>query len=194
MASRPSPLRVLVPFAVTETKRDRPLGSACCCVFGYRLGLRYPVGAYPPQPCPALHREDGCGYTALHSAAKYGNCRIVRLLIAFNADVDTQDFNGCASFRFDRRDGRPSPRRFPCRNTPLHWAAHNDEPDAVAELLTHGADGAVQDNKGYRCVAQPNRNGQQTSARRRTPKQVAEKRGELAQYEAAEAQVQVPGQ
>jgi ankyrin repeat protein len=34
------------------------------------------------------------GWTALHYAAHHGNRRIVRLLVGFNADVNTQDWNG----------------------------------------------------------------------------------------------------
>jgi ankyrin repeat protein len=46
-----------------------------------------------PHPGPAVHRY---GSTALHWAAYDGNRRIVRLLVAFNADVNAQEDNGCA--------------------------------------------------------------------------------------------------
>ncbi len=47
----------------------------------------------PPHPGPAVHSD---GDTALHWAAAKGNCRIVRLLVAFNADVNAQNSIGCA--------------------------------------------------------------------------------------------------
>ena len=100
-------------------------------------------------PTPAVHSDDG--WTALHWAAIRGNRRIVRSLVAFNADVNAQNRNGCAvcACGESAECGRPSSRRRrPCRSTPLHWAAHKGQCDAVAELLLRGADGAVQDNDG----------------------------------------------
>jgi hypothetical protein len=41
-----------------------------------------------------------------------------------------------------------SPSPSACRDTPLHYAARNGETDAVADLLLHGAGGAVQDIDG----------------------------------------------
>ena len=87
---------------------------------------------------------------------------------------------------------RPSPRRRrPCRYTPLHKAAINGDSNNIAELLLRGADGAVQDNYGYRCAAPHSRTRkpQQPRARMTTPKQWAEEYGKLAQYEAGERQV-----
>ncbi len=52
-----------------------------------------PDGAHPLKPGPAVHSD---GYTALHIAAKCGNRRIVRLLVAFNVDVNAQRHYGCA--------------------------------------------------------------------------------------------------
>ena len=61
--------------------------------FGYRLGTGVPPWGPSPHPGPAVHRY---GSTALHWAAYDGNRRIVRLLVAFNADVNAQEDNGCA--------------------------------------------------------------------------------------------------
>ncbi len=94
MANTPSPPGVL--FAVNvyrKRKRRRPSGRACCFVFGYRLGTGVPPWGPPHHPGPAVHSN---GKTALHWAAWSGNRRIVRLLIAFKANVGAQDDDGCA--------------------------------------------------------------------------------------------------
>jgi ankyrin repeat protein len=117
--------------------------------FGYRLGTGVPPWGPPPHPGPALH---SFGSTALHYAAKYGNRRIVRLLIGFNAAVNARNINGCAVCARGESAvecAAPSPRRrLLCRYTPLHWAAYNGHSASVAELLLRGADGAVQNNLG----------------------------------------------
>ena len=92
-------LRVLseyrLPLTVTQRKRGRPSGRACCFVFGYRLNTGVPPWGPPPHPGPAVHRRNG--WTALHYAAQYSNRRIVGLLVGFNVDVNAQDrYNGCA--------------------------------------------------------------------------------------------------
>ncbi len=46
-----------------------------------------------PHPGPTVHSY-GC--TALHCAARYGNRRIVRLLVASGADVNAQNDSKCA--------------------------------------------------------------------------------------------------
>jgi ankyrin repeat protein len=88
------------------------------------------------------------GFTALHWAARFGNRRIVRLLIASDADVNAQSLGGCAvSASANRRSAAAeSPPRLPCRRTPLHCAVYNGASDAIAELLLRGADGAVQND------------------------------------------------
>ena len=99
----------------------------------------------PPHPGPAVH---SFGNTALHSAALHGNRRIVRLLIAFNADVNVQEGSGCAFPFRNRRTWRPSLRRLPCRATPLHSATFNGASGVIEELLLSGADVAIQDRRG----------------------------------------------
>jgi hypothetical protein len=63
-------------------------------LFGYRLGPGFPRGAQPLHRGPAVHSN--LGDTALHIAVRRGNRRIVRLLVAFNADVNARGCNGCA--------------------------------------------------------------------------------------------------
>ncbi len=98
----------------------------------------------PPHFGPAVH-SNGC--TALHLAALFGNCRIVRLLIASKAAVDAPN-DGYAVPLLPRRIWRPSLRHLPCRATPLHWAARFGHTGAIAELLMRGAAVAVQDCNG----------------------------------------------
>jgi hypothetical protein len=84
-------------FPSTFTKTENVLAPRACVLFCFRapVGAGIPPWGPPPYPGPAVHRDDG--WTALHWAAKYGNRRIVRLLIAFKADVNAQHrFNGCA--------------------------------------------------------------------------------------------------
>ena len=76
-----------------KRNRGRPSGRACCFVFGYRQGTGVPPWGPPPHPGPAVHRY---GHTALHWAARYGNRRIVRSLVASGADVNAQNRFGCA--------------------------------------------------------------------------------------------------
>jgi ankyrin repeat protein len=89
------------------------------------------------------------GETALHWVAAYGNRRLVRLLIASNADVNAQDCDGCTVSAAASADcGGRVPARLPCRHTPLNYAAGSGRADNIAELLMRGADGAVQTNDG----------------------------------------------
>ncbi len=113
------------------------------------MGTGVPPWGPPPHPGPAVHSD---GMTALHWAAYYGNRRIVRSLVAFNADVNAQDRFGCAvcacGESADECAGRAPAARLPCRSTPLHEAAYDGDSSSVAELLLRGADGAVQNNDG----------------------------------------------
>jgi hypothetical protein len=148
MASTPSPRGVLFPSTFTETETPQSTLGASLLVC-----VRVPVGSGaaplgpPPHPGPAVY---SWGDTALHHAAEYGDRRIVRLLIASEADVDAQDqFHGCTfSLRHAPRVGWPSLHRLPCRWTPLHSAASSGASDAIAELLLRGTDGAVHDDAG----------------------------------------------
>ena len=79
-----------------KRNRSRPSGPACCFVFGYRLEpvvTGVPSWGPPPHPGPAVRSD---GDAALHWAALFGNRRMVRLLIASDADVNAQNSNGCA--------------------------------------------------------------------------------------------------
>jgi hypothetical protein len=120
---------------------------------------------------------------------------MIRSLVDADADVNAQNRRGCAvCARGESADECAAPsrrRRRPCRETPLHWAAINGRSSSVAELLLRGADGAVQNNYGYRCAAPHSRNRrpQQPRARRRTPKRSAARCLTLAAYEAGESEV-----
>ena len=118
-------------------------------LFCFRVPVASGVPSWgpPPHPGPDVH---SFGDTALHMAAKYGNRRIVRLLIASDADVNAQDRFGCAvSACGNRRSAAAeSSPRLPCRRTPLHWAAIHGASDNIAELLMRDADGAVQNRHG----------------------------------------------
>ncbi len=112
------------------------------------MGTGVPPWGPPPHPGPAVHSID---YTALHWAAVRGNRRIVRSLVDADADVNAQDRRGCAVCARGESAvecAAPSPRRRPCRETPLHLAACNGHSSCVAELLLRGADGAVQAYNG----------------------------------------------
>ena len=122
------------------------------CFPGTGLGTGLPPSGPPPHPGPAVDRDNGL--TALHWAAYYGNRRIVRSLVAFNADVNAQDRHGCAVCACGESAvecGRPSRRRrLPCRYTPLHEAASDGCSASVAELLLRGADVNAQNR--WRCA------------------------------------------
>ena len=144
------------------------------------MGTKVPPWGPPPNPGPAVHSD---GNTALHWAAMYGNRRIVRSLVDANADVNAKNRFGCAVCARGESAvecaGRVRAARRPCRDTPLHLAACNGDSSSVAELLLRGADGAVQDNLGYRCAAPHSRNRkpQQPHACRYTPLHVAAHNG-----------------
>jgi hypothetical protein len=91
--SSESSLGTLSVNGYQKENRGRPSGPACCFVFGYRVGTGVPPWGPPPHPGPAVHSD---GWTALLEARYQGNCRIVRLLVAFKADVNAQDRLGCA--------------------------------------------------------------------------------------------------
>ena len=92
-------------------------------------------------------------------------------------------------FRFGKGGWAAESHRPPCRRTPLHLAVYNRQFEVVAELLVYGADLALQDRDGYHCAAPHSRPTAQPRARRVTPKRLAERRGQLAEYEEAERQV-----
>ena len=109
------------------------------------MGTGVPPWGPPPHPGIAVYSD---GSTALHWAAAHGNGRIVRSLIAANADIDAQDEFGCAVPIRHRWVGGRVAARLPCRDTPLHWAASHGGSDAVAELLMRFADFTIKRNGG----------------------------------------------
>jgi hypothetical protein len=143
MASTQSPLGVLsIVNGYPNRQHSRPSGRACCFVFGYRFGTGLPPWGPPPHLGPAVH---SIGRTALHHAARRGNRRIVRSLVASGADVNSQNDFGCAVCACGE-SAECAGRVAACRQTPLHSAAAYGHSNNIAELLLRGADGAVQDN------------------------------------------------
>jgi hypothetical protein len=94
MASAPNPLGVLFPLTFTQNENAvDPRGLRAVLFSGTGWVWGTPVGS-TPSPRRAVHSY---GITALHFAAQYGNRRIVRLLVASDADVNAQNrYNGCA--------------------------------------------------------------------------------------------------
>ncbi len=158
--------------------------------FRVPVGSGVPPQSPPPHPGPAVHSY---GITALHFAAQYGNRRIVRLLVASDADVNAQNrYNGCGFFRFGVGGvRRPSPRPV-CRaggrrcTLPRPMADRTRSPSCSCAAPTGPSRTTSTGNAELRRTADRNA---QPRACRRTPKQSAEDWGELAQYEAAERQV-----
>jgi ankyrin repeat protein len=76
-----------------------------------------------------LDWKDGYDYTALHTAARYGQVEIVRMLIDAGSDVNLQNDRGC---------------------TPLHLAAfiHMGKTDIARMLIDAGARKDIQDKEG----------------------------------------------
>lgn len=70
------------------------------------------------------HRTQGSGLSAISDAAMRGHADVVRLLLAFNADVNIRRNNG---------------------KTPLHVAAEEGHFDCVCALLDAGADSTILD-------------------------------------------------
>ena len=76
------------------------------------------VAAFLKQDPRLISARDGNGRTALHWAALYGQKKVVELLLARKADVNSLDQDGF---------------------TPLHWAATFNQSDAVKLLLANKA-------------------------------------------------------
>jgi hypothetical protein len=158
--------------------------------FRVPVGTGVPPWGPPHHPGPAVHRY---GTTALLWAANCGNRRIVRLLVAFKADVNTPDCNGCAvSAAANRRSAAAEPP--PPSAVQVHAAAlgraqwHNRRHRRAAAARRRRGRPEPPRRVTLRCAAQPTETAQ-PRAFRSTPKQWAEDRGELARYEAAEREV-----
>jgi ankyrin repeat protein len=85
---------------------------------------------------------DEQGWTPLHYAAAIGDRRLVRGLVAADADVRA------ASTREACIDSGGSGKCFAAGTTPLHAAAEEGRADIVALLLRHGADVNAADERG----------------------------------------------
>ncbi len=182
-------------LSLTVTQNEHlvdPRGEPAVLCFGYRLGTGVPPWGPPPHPGPAVHSD---GKTALHSAAMIGNRRIVRSLVDANAGVNAQNDYGCAvcacgesadecAGRVPAAVGRAGGRR--C-TLPRTMATPTSSRSCCCAAPT-GPFGPTTGNDGAAPHSR-NRKPQQPRARRHTPKQWAEWKGKLAEYEAGERQV-----
>jgi len=78
-----------------------------------------------------INAENNQGNTPLHYAATRGHLQVIKVLVEernpYRANVNAQNNDG---------------------GSPLHSAAYNGHKDAVAQLISSGADSNVEDNKG----------------------------------------------
>ena len=134
-----------MPLTVTHNEPRSTSGPACCFVFVYRLGLGYPVG---PTLSSRPHRAQQSHHrAALGGVPRQSPNRPIAHRI--QSRRERPELLRVRRFRFGIGGvRRPSLRRLPCRDTPLHYAARNSASDHIAELLMRGADGAVQANDG----------------------------------------------
>ncbi len=128
------------------------------------MGTGVPPWGPPPHPGPAVHRRVGWnnGYTALHHAAMYGNRRIVRSLVAFNADVNAPNCDECAVSAAANRRSAPA-------ESPPPSAVQVDTAALCRDrgpFQRHRGAAAARRRRGrpehrrvtLRCAAQPSRN------------------------------------
>jgi ankyrin repeat protein len=71
--------------------------------------------------------DDGIGATALHWAAMYGRKDVVRVILTYKPDANTEEAHG---------------------GTTMHWAAHYDDAEVIGWLLDCGA--AIDHKNRYR--------------------------------------------
>ncbi len=116
---------------------------------------------------PSPRRRLPCRDTPLYLAAQYGETgAIAELLLR----------GGQGTSGYTRYSGI--------------WVLGADGADGAARTRPRrGRSDQTHLGSAVRCAAQPNRKPQQPRARRRTPKQFAERQGRLAEYEAGESQV-----
>ncbi|KAK0702406.1 ankyrin repeat-containing domain protein [Lasiosphaeris hirsuta] len=83
--------------------------------------------AGPKNPRPTWGRKDEPWEPLLHTAAKKGNCEIVQMLLAHNADINERNSSGM---------------------TALHLAIEYQQEDVIMILLGSGVDINATDNEG----------------------------------------------
>ena len=162
-------LRVLSEYSlsltVTQTIVD-PRGEPAVLCSGTSLGTGVPPWCPPPNTRPR-RAQRWHDRAALGGEARQSPNRPIARRIRRRRERPGQ--LRVRRLRLLRIGGvrRPSRRRRrPCRGTPLHYAARNGHSSSVAELLLRGADGAVQNNDGYRCAAPHSRNRNPQAAAR----------------------------
>jgi ankyrin repeat protein len=94
-------------------QRATPLGEAARTANTQILSMLLKAGADPK----AANAE---GETALHAVARTGNVEAAKLLLKAGADIEARETWG--------------------GQTPLHWAASQDQPDMVRFVISKGAD------------------------------------------------------
>jgi hypothetical protein len=165
MAGTQSPLGVVsIVKGYRKRTHSRPSGSACCFVFGYRLGTGVHPRGPPPHPSPAVH---SLGDTALHWAAIYGNRRVVRSLVAFNADVNAIS---AAANRRSAPAESPPPSAVQEHAAALCRAARRNRRRRGAARAWRRRGRPERRRVPLRCAAQPNRirNGRGRAGARRS--------------------------
>ena len=164
-------LRVLPEYSLslTVTQNEHlvdPRGEPAVLCFGYRLGTGVPPWGPPPHTRPRraqawLDRAAPCG-----EARQSPNRPIARRIRRRRERPGRRRVRRLRLRRIGRVRRPSRRRRRPCRHTPLHDAAAYGHSSSVAELLLRGADGAVQNNGGYRCAAPHSRNRNPQAAAR----------------------------
>lgn len=143
--------------AVSALAAARVQVSSASLVQYAGLGDSYVVKQLLVAGVPADEALPGRSLRALHSAAAQGHQRIVEQLIAAGAGVDAVDDNGCTALAAASWRGHVQVMRklfeagaSASAGAPLcpalHQAVMGAQADAVALLLTHGADPDQQDS------------------------------------------------
>jgi hypothetical protein len=160
----------------------------------------YPlIGAHPCRKCPAVRK---LGHTALIRAANHDHPEVVEKLVVARADLNTKHSrNGCAlplgpSGDICRSPTAPIVPAPSGRDTALHYAAYHGHTESAVRLLVGGADQSITNDDGCAVPPSPKKRRPHTESarnrRRRTPRQDAEYYNNLAEYDAAVAEVRPP--